>query len=339
MTTRRETVLALTLLTVTLSCRDTPEEVHLQFRPASGKEQAVRVAIKRMFSQKADGREEKTVSTGVYTFGLNPVQTDADGTVHIRAAIRAIRIKPDEGSNPILAYDSDDASGAPRAFGPQFSAFIGRGFIIKVSRQGELAEAQLDGLFRAAAVALVERFDQALQDKYASEAQEMIEKSDAYCASREKRILEAMKGLEFTPLPRSQVECMLRDLLSPLPAGPVSCGDSWNASAVAYLHVPVEIATLHTLKTTQEGICTIDVRGQRSPEDKSIVAQVGPAGLNIKAEGTYQATLQVEQKTGRLLSKQAKTSLTGTARITEGNRQPHTVPFTMEETTTVETIE
>jgi hypothetical protein len=339
MATRRKIVLALTLLTATLSCRDTQQKARLEFRPAPGKEQAVRVTIKRMLSQKADGREEKTASTGVYTFGLNPGQTDAGGTVHIRATIRAIRIKPDEGSDPILAYNSDDVSGAPSACGPQLSAFIGRSFIIKVSPQGKLAEAQLDGLFRAAAVTLVERFDQALQEKYGSEAQEIIKKSDADYGSREKRILEAMKGLEFTPLPKSKIECMLRDLLSPLPASPVSCGDSWNASAAAYLHVPVEIATLHTLKTTQEGICTIDVRGQRSPEDKPIVAQVDQAGLNIKAEGTYQGTLQVEQKTGRLLSKQAKTSLTGAARIAEGNRQPQTVPFTMEETTTVETIE
>lgn len=148
---RAEPVISDTLPTERTSPTAAAETIRLRFRPAPGPAQTMEVTTRLTVSSAEDGQQQGMTTTEACTFDLEVDEASADGTIPIRIALAAIRIKSEAQGKTMGEYDSTQPSADDNAMADFYTPFIGKGFTIKVSPRGRILDFGLDELFLAVA--------------------------------------------------------------------------------------------------------------------------------------------------------------------------------------------
>jgi hypothetical protein len=336
------TALVLTLLATACSLARAAQKIDLQFRPAPADKQTLRVTSVLNLSYKMGPQQQEMTNTKTLTLAFEPIEIAGDGTVLVRVRFLAIREQSGmKGAGQAFGYDSTKPLDDTDPIGGHYSAFIGESVPAKLSPKGEVLELGTDELFLAVAENIMQREDRMMRERLKERAERAIERTDQRFGSREKRKQALKKQAEEFPIfDKNKIRGLLSSLIVRFPKDPVQNGDSWRAPITVDPGMPLEMAAVHTLKAVKPGVCTIEVTGRRTMEDKPIVSRVGPAQSSTRLAGSYTATVNVDPKTGLLLGKQAQMKFAGEAQTPGPAPQtpPGTMQVTMEGTTTVEVV-
>lgn len=118
-------------------------------------------------------------------------------------------------------------------------------------------------------------------------------------------------------------------------------GNSWKDRITVDLLALIEVNSIHTLEKHEKGTFTINVRAKRSLKDKPIVSKTGSVKSSTRLEGSYNATVKVDEKSGWLVSKRADMRFTGETTVTGNNQPPQgqTMQMTIKATVIIEPME
>jgi hypothetical protein len=320
----------------------------LRFQPKAGEKRTVRITMREATVHNSGGRQSlRGVQSENVTLGLEPVQVGADGRVVLRATLEAIQARVEANGRSQGQYDSTKpAQGMETPVTRQYAGFAGNSFTVGISSQGRIMDADMNDLFQVVAVNRISGEDMAAQRLFRNNPRERIEAEDRRYGSRANRTLAMKKVLEQdTTFGKDYILGLVRNAMASLPGTAVESGATWDGDVVAQVGRPMPIPATCTLKAQDGGICTIDVTGHRAPGGEPIVFQdngaAGQEKISQKLSGSYQATVKVDQATGWLLHRAAKTSLKGQMESTRLGRQSatETTDVAIENTTTVEPVQ
>jgi len=220
--------------------------------------------------------------------------------------------KPQEGTNPM---------------GEWYSLYIGKPFLVHVSSLGEIATLALDELFVAAA-----------EERLKAEG-----RTDQHSDAHQERVLAMKKQLEKFPIMgRDKISNLVSAFIFPLPDEPVQTETAWNRPMSVYqVDRRLTMATVYTVTSIENGVCTIQAEGKRNLDEEAIVQEMGQGQISYKLGGTSRTTFTLDSRKGWLLGKEQQIKLNGQMAMT-GTGSPEldrTNQADLEITATVTSVE
>ncbi len=297
-----------------IAAPETGDDSRLQFSPNPGDKQTLRVSTQVNASMAQDGQQQQVISTQIITVGLEVDEKKADGTTGVGVTLTRIQIKTVMGGITAGTYDSAEADSKDNPVAEFYDPFVNKRFAVGVSAQGDIIDPGLDELFLAAAEDRMQAEDDMIREHTKERADVVIERTDQRFGSRQARALDMKKKLEEFPLfGTGKVRELLAHLVVPLPLKSAQVGADWNGSLPIGegSGIPVTMPGTYTVIAIEEDICTISAQGERDINEAPIVSQNGPATNSSKLEGSSQANLTIDHRTGWLLNKEQTTRLEG----------------------------
>ncbi len=319
-----------------------PDAVQLRFSPHPGTGPTLRVTTRLDISSQEAGQQVDIASTQSFTVALEAKEIQADGTVPVTVALRAIQVRTEMDGTVLGEYDSARPLSETDSMAGIYVPFVGKRFAIRVSGQGELRDPGFDELFLAVAADRVAAEDEMMREQLQEKAEEAIAKTDQRYGSRRSRTLALKQQFEESIiLGADTIRHLLDHLLVPLPPEPAQSGSHWDGPIAIRLEARFEMPGTYTVTTLAEDSCTIIAEGRRDMEEEPVIYQVGTTTVSNKLAGSSQIHLTVDCPTGWLRSREQKTSLRGRVLRTTDSApgQPIFSDVAMEITTTVTAIE
>jgi hypothetical protein len=313
------------------------DKLNLKLRLKPGEKHGMRIATSQIISQTMMGKTQEIAHTKNLRIEVEARKLDANGLTPIEIIFRNQKETTTiEGIT--RGYDSTKPISPEDNITQMYAAMMGESFIARVTPRGKIAELELDKMYLSMAQKMMESEDKMLKNRLKEKAQRAIERTNKRYGSREKRMQALKQQIEQFPFfNEKQIRSIANKITVVFPVSAVQIGDSWKEKIETE---SAEIYCTHTLQGNENGTVSIKVSGTRSIDDEPVISKIGPVKSSTKLAGSYDATIQVDAKSGRLLSKRADMSFTGETTISENNQKPkeQTMPMSIKATVIVEPV-
>ncbi|MCP4611891.1 MAG: hypothetical protein GY845_24575 [Planctomycetes bacterium] len=331
-------IFAFTLFFFILSSTNAAEDkLELKLRLKPGEKHGMRIDTSQTISQTMMGKTQEIVHTKNLRIEVEVKKLDANGLTPIEITFRTQKETTTiEGIT--RGYDSEKPVSPDDNITQMYSALMGESFIARVTPRGKVAELELDKMYLSMAQKMMESEDKMLRNRLKEKAQRTIDRTNQRHGSIEKRIQSLRQQIEQFPFfNKKQIKSIADKITVVFPISPVKVGDSWKEKISMEL---AEVDCTYTLQGNENGTVSIKVSGTRSLDEEPVISKIGPVKSSTKLAGSYDATIQVDAKSGRLLSKRADMSFTGETTMSGNNQTPQeqTIPMSIKATVTVELV-
>lgn len=300
------------------------EKFDLKLRLKPGEKHSMRITTTENIAMESMSKQESVSHTKTVGIEFEVKEIDANDVASVKVTYLTLQEKTKMGERE-RGYDSTKPDTPEDHFGRMYSDMMGESFIMKITPKGKITKlTDVDEMFLKMAEKMMAREDESIKERMKEKAKQAIDRIDKKYGSREKR-KEALKEQikNFPGFGEQPIKTILSEMTVVFPSGAVQIGDSWkdNIGAGFGSGAPIEIKGTYTLKGIEKASVTINVSGQRTLDDKPIISHVGRMKSTTRLAGSYNATLNVDEKTGWLLGKQANMKFTGETK-TAGDKQP-----------------
>jgi len=357
------------------------ESGRLRFRPELGKKQTVQITSHMASIPKVSGKSDATERHWVLTLELEPTDIAADGSVTIRVTILRIQYKLSTARGmkefPVTDLDSADETwrSADQTLGNEQEkclclAPIGESFTAVVSDRGRVIKIDSEAFCAAVARKRIQYEDETIRRttirvmayRYKDETEETkrrLLEADVAKAIRDENTRYGSPARREQDHRKAASECylystgqlrlLLNDVLVPFPEEPVAQDGRWTAPFLMIADGPIPLTGTYALKSGGDGVRTIQVEAERTPDDQSINEPNIPDEYRTRLTGVSRTTLKIDAATGVLLSRETSADLTGRTPIVFPEPPPKVgqppqfkvngvLPVDIRATTTVQTL-
>jgi citrate lyase gamma subunit len=314
------------------------DKLDLKLRLKPGEKHNMRITTSQTISQTMMGKTQEIIHTKNLRIEVEAKKLEVNDLTPIEITFRTQKETTTiEGIT--RGYDSTKPISPEDNITQMYSAMMGESFIAKLTPRGEIAVLELDKMYLSMAQKMMESEDTMLKNRLKEKAQRAIERTNKRYGTREKRMQALKQQIEQFPFfNKKQIKSIVNKITVVFPISAVRIGDSWKEKIETE---SAEIYCTHTLQGNENGTVSIKVSGTRSINEEPVISEIGPVKSSTKLAGSYNATIQVDVKSGRLLSKRADMSFSGETTISGNNQTPkeQTIPMSIKATVTIEPVQ
>ena len=226
----------------------------------------------------------------------------ADGKANVRVTYERVRSEQENSMAGKMVYDSQDTTaGEPDAQFMGYAGLIGKGFEYTINSEGKVTEVRgVDALF----------------DEIMSKVEGGVAAEQMKSTLKQTFGEEAMKG-------------MMEQMTAHLPSSQVAEGDTWGGEIKMSGPMAMKIANTYTLDKIEADKAVVSLTGEvATNEDANL--DLGVMKVEYKLEGTTEGTLEIDRKTGMVLSMKMNQKISG-----ETKMMGMTVPMDIDQVVTL----
>jgi hypothetical protein len=311
-------MLAAVLAVVITGCEAGPaagsgEKIQLRLNVKKGESIKLRVSMEQDISQTIGDMKQDMEQTVVMTMTYNIVDVAEDGTATINASYDGVVYRND-GPLGLIEYDSDKSEGDAHPLAGGFAALVGKSFTMMMTPTGEVTQVQ----------GIEEMLDAMIEDMGVPDGPE------------KEMMREQMKKQFGDEAMKNQV----RNMVTTYPEKPVGVGDTWTEKVADVPQLPIVITTTYTFKSRSEGIATLEVESEVTPNPDAEPVNAGMARISYDLSGEMNGTMEIEEATGWTRKASVTQELSGTAKMLDSpTGEDMSWPISIESVVTIELLE
>lgn len=304
-------ILGLIISILIIATAFSEDKVLLRINLQKNKSYLMKTSVSQIITQTVNEKDMKINQLIGMNMTYNILDVDPNGISTIKITYSAIQFFQD-GPTGKIEYDSSKPSKdlAPAAQG--FAALVGQSLTVKMTSTNKLIEIQgvneiLDNLARK------------FSNNTATNA-----------------IMNNLKGLFDDESLKQMFEGDMA-----YPENPVSLGDSWAQKVTLSKIMPMIIEKNFTLKERNNGVAIIETKATVKSNESAPPMNLGTASVQYTLTGTYEGTLDLDEKTGMTLKSTIFLKISGNLLMTLSSKsdQSYTFPIKIDSVSTSELSE
>ncbi len=288
---------------IVASCGSVPVDIRLGLE--QGQTYRIRKVTGLKLKQTIQGREISANTTTTQDMSFEVTAVDSDGNMTVKVTFERVASEI-ESQGRVMSFDSDKPEQEPSSRFSDLEAMAGQSYTIVLSERGE--PLGISGT-----------------DKIAHRILESLNDPDDSIRGQMKTRIE--KFVE-----EQQTMDMCGQLFGMLPVAPVSEGEQWTTSLSTTVQGPLSWKRTCTLKEVRDDVFVIGTEAVTADSSGKEPIEMGPVRMFMDFDGTQSGTMELDKKTGLVVSGQLTSKVVGERRVEHSSEQhkSQSIPMEME---------